>query len=108
MMANPWSGEAELVIDDQRRILKLTLGALAALEADLKSDTLIDLISRFEEGQFSTRDVVALLVAGLRGGGWDIGPKDLLESDIQGGPVEAARVAALLLGRSFSFPECAQ
>ena len=104
-MANPWTGEAELHIDGERKVLKLTLGALAALEADLKSDTLVALVSRFEEGNFTTRDVVALLVAGLRGGGWDVSAKDLLECDIEGGPIEATRVAALLLGRAFSFPE---
>ena len=30
-MANLWAGEAELVIDGERRRLKLTLGALAEL-----------------------------------------------------------------------------
>ena len=107
-MANPWTGEAELFVDGERRVLKLTLGALAALEAELKSDTLIALVSRFEDGSFTTRDVVALLVAGLRGGGWNVTPKDLLECDIDGGPIEATRVAALLLGRAFSFPERAE
>lgn len=104
-MANPWTGEAALIVDGQRRVLKLTLGALAGLEAELKSDTLVDLVSRFEDGSFGTRDVVALIVAGLRGGGWDMGPADLLECDIEGGPIEATRVAALLLGRAFAFPE---
>ncbi len=33
-MTNPWTGEVALVIDGQRRVLKLTLGALAGLEAD--------------------------------------------------------------------------
>lgn len=103
-MANPWHGETALVIDGTRRVLRLTLGALAALEAELKSDTLVALVTRFEDGTFTTRDVIALLVAGLRGGGWEVGPGDLLESDIDGGPIEATRAAALLLGRSFSFP----
>jgi hypothetical protein len=67
-MANPWAGEAELVIDGERRRLKLTLGALAELEAGLGADTLVALVERFEAGGFSSRDVLALIVAGLRGG----------------------------------------
>lgn len=104
-MANPWTGEVRLVIDGAPRVLKLTLGALAALEAELREDTLVSLVSRFEAGAFTTRDVVALIVAGLRGGGWEVSPADLLESEIEGGPIEAARAAALLLGRAFALPE---
>ena len=67
-MANPWTGEVALVIDGERRVLKLTLGALAELEAGLDTDTLVALVERFEAGGFSSRDVLALIVAGLRGG----------------------------------------
>ncbi len=47
---------------------------------------------------------MALIVAGLRGGGWNGTAADLLKADIGGGPLEAARVAALLLARAFSLP----
>jgi len=50
-MANPWTGEVALTIDGEPRVLKLTLGALAELEAQLKAGTLIELIERFEGGQ---------------------------------------------------------
>jgi len=104
-MANPWTGEVALVIDGEARVLKLTLGALAELEAELKTGTLIELIERFEGGGFSTRDVLALIVAGLRGGGWHGCAADLIASEIEGGPVEAARVAGTLLARAFAVPE---
>ena len=39
---------------------------------------------------------LALIVAGLRGGGWDIEPDDLISADIEGGPIMAARKAAEL------------
>lgn len=106
-MANPWTGEVALVIDGETRVLKLTLGALAELEAGLQAGTLIELIERFEGGQFSTRDVLALIVAGLRGGGWGGSASDLLSSEIEGGPVEAARVAGALLARAFALPDTA-
>lgn len=104
-MANPWAGEVALVIDGQERVLKLTLGALAELEASLKADSLVALVERFETGKCSSRDVLALVVAGLRGGGADVTAADLLSADIAGGPMAAARAAAELLARAFMVPE---
>ncbi len=103
-MANPYAGEVALVIDGQAHAAKLTLGALAELEAQLGEDTLIALVRRFEGGSYSSRDVMALLVAGLRGGGWRGTSADLLSVEIEGGPVGAAKVAALLLARAFAPP----
>jgi len=103
-MANPWAGEVALVLDGERRVLKLTLGALAELEAALEADSLVALVERFEAGGFSSRDVLALIVAGLRGGGWRGQAGDLLRAEIGGGPIEAARVAGQLLVRAFSVP----
>lgn len=103
-MANPWAGEVAIWLDGRRHVAKLTLGALAELEAALETGTLIDLVERFEGGRFSTRDVLALIVAGLRGGGWQGTAADLRTVEIGGGPVEAARAAAELLARAFAAP----
>lgn len=103
-MANPWAGEVALVIDGERRVMKLTLGALAELEAALGTDTLVALVERFEGAAFSARDVTALILAGLRGGGWQGGADALARSDIAGGPLAAARAAAELLARAFADP----
>ncbi|MEZ5715456.1 MAG: gene transfer agent family protein [Paracoccaceae bacterium] len=103
-MANPWTGEVALVIDGRRHRLKLTLGALAELEAGLESGSLIELVERFESGGFSSRDVLALIVAGLRGGGWQGRAADLMAAEIEGGPMGAARAAAELLARAFVVP----
>jgi hypothetical protein len=103
-MANPWAGEAALTIDGQRHVLKLTLGALAELEAALEAETLLELIERFEGGAFRSRDILALIVAGLRGGGWRGTAAELTAAEIAGGPMEAARVAAQLLARAFQAP----
>jgi hypothetical protein len=104
-MANPYAGEVAVTLDGQRHIAKLTLGALAELEVALEAGSLIDLVERFEAQRFSTRDVLALLVAGLRGGGWQGTAADLRTVEIGGGPIGAARVAAELLARAFSLPE---
>ena len=71
----------------------------------MEADSLVDLVRRFEEKRFSTRDVVALVVAGLRGGGWRGSAKDLVSVEIAGGPVAAAQAAGQLLVRAFALPE---
>lgn len=103
-MANPWTGEVALILDGERHMAKLTLGALAELEEKLDAGGLVELVSRFESGRFATRDVIALLVAGLRGGGWQGDARDLMAAEIAGGPFEATRVAGALLARAFAQP----
>lgn len=98
---NPWAGEVALTVDGVPRRCRLTLGALAEAEAGLGGESLIALIARFEAGGFTARDVMALVVAGLRGGGWDVRAADLTAAEIAGGPVAAAQAAALMLARAF-------
>lgn len=100
-MANPMRGEVEILLDGQPHIARLTLGALAQLEARLAEGSLADLVRRLEEGRFSSGDIVAVLVAGLRGGGWVGGAEDLLEQQIEGGPLAGARAAAQLIALAF-------
>ncbi len=103
-MVNPLAGEVEIVIDGVPHCCKLTLGAMAELESSLGAQSMVDLVACFEAGKFSSRDVLALIVAGLRGGGWTGTSADLLKADIAGGAVGAAKVAALLLVRAFAPP----
>lgn len=104
-MANPWAGEVAIVLDGERHVMRLTLGALAELEEALGEETLVDLIARFERGGVSSRDVLHLVSAGLRGGGWPGSIRDLLAVEIEGGPMEAARLAGQLLVRAFAAPD---
>lgn len=104
-MANPWAGEVKLVIDGQAHVLKLTLGALAELEAEVQCGVVLELVERFEAGKFSSADLLALIVAGLRGGGWQGQARDLLSADIEGGLPGAARAAGQLLARAFSIEQ---
>lgn len=101
-MANPHAGEVGLVLDGVSFDMKLTLGALAELEDGLQGETVLQLIERFEGGSFATRDVLALIVAGLRGGGWQGTAADLLTVEIEGGLMAATKAAAQLLGRAFA------
>ncbi|SLN21708.1 hypothetical protein PSA7680_00818 [Pseudoruegeria aquimaris] len=100
-MVNPWAGEVLLVVDGESRRCKLTLGALAELEAALGAGSVLEVARRFETGAFGARDILAVLLAGLRGGGWQGTAEDLARAEIDGGPVGAARAAAELLARAF-------
>lgn len=103
-MANPWAGEVAIIIDGVSHDCKLTLGALAELEGALGAGSLVELIRRFEGAAFSGADVMAVVVAGLRGGGWQGTAADLMTCEIAGGPIGAAKAAALLLARAFEAP----
>ena len=100
-MANKLRGEIDAVIDGHTRTLCLTLGALAELEARLQADDLIGLSERFEAGRISARDLVAILGAGLRGGGNAISDQELAQMKIEGGLQAAAELAARLLATTF-------
>lgn len=102
-MANPWRGEVPLELEGGVVALRLTLGALAELEAELGTGSLAELVERFEGGSYAARDILALLRAGMRGAGADA--ERLTGETVVGGPLEAARVAARLLSVTFAVPE---
>ena len=93
-----------LVINGTSQTMRLTLGALAGLEAALDEPSLVALVERFEQGRFSSGDVLALLKAGLAGGDCQLDPASLDHADIEGGPMAAARAAAELIARAFVVP----
>lgn len=94
-----------LVVDGERHVARLTLGALAELEDTFGAGSVLALAERFESNGFSSRDVVALLGAGLRGGGAEVTDAQLMQAEIDGGPMAAATAAAELLARAFMVPE---
>lgn len=103
-MVNRWRGDVALVVNGQRRVARLTLGALAELEEALEEPSLVALVERFEGHRFSSRDVLLLLAAGLRAGGTEVSAETLAQAEIEGGPVAASQAAAELLARAFVVP----
>ncbi len=101
MHPNPERGEVRLVVDGEPRLMRLTLGALATLEARLEAGSLMGLAERFETGRVSTEELIALLSAGLAGGGSDIPERALADADIEGGAVGAMRAGMQLLAMAF-------
>ncbi|SEA22999.1 gene transfer agent family protein [Rubrimonas cliftonensis] len=101
-MANPIRGEASVSVDGRARTLRLTLGALAELEAGLGAEGLVDLVDRLERGGMRARDAIAVLTAGLRGAGEPVNAEDVASMRFDGGPAAAARAALALLAATFS------
>lgn len=98
---NPQRGEVALVIDGRPRRMRLTLGALAELEAALGADSLVALAERFEDGAVSAGDLMRLLAAGLRGAGEPVDAAALAEAEIEGGALGALRAGLGLMAAAF-------
>ena len=99
--ANRHRGEVEAVIDGERRILCLTLGALAELETAFGAESLADLATRFSSGRLKSADLMRILACGLRGGGNRLSDVDVAEMAVHGGVAGAARVVGDLLAVTF-------
>lgn len=93
---NPARGEVSLVIDGRARVLCLTLGALAAIEAALGAGGLQALAERLK--RLSAADLLAVLGALLRGGGEAISAEELAAAKLD--PAAAARAVAQCFERA--------
>jgi hypothetical protein len=100
-MANVQRGEISALIEGEEKVLCLTLGALAELEARLNAGDLVGLSERFAGGRVSARDLTAIIGAGLRGGGNAVTDDDIARMSIEGGLRGAADLAARLLRATF-------
>lgn len=100
-MVNPHRGDVELVINGTPRVMRLTLGAMAELEARLECGSMIELAERFESGRPGAAELMALLEAGLQGAGTPVAEGELADAEIGGGAVAALRAGVALLGAAF-------
>ena len=99
--ANRHRGEVEAMIDGERRILCLTLGALAELETAVKAESLAGLAGRFSEGKLKAEDLIRIIGAGLRGGGNRFSDEEVAEMAIDGGVSATAALVRDLLAATF-------
>lgn len=100
--ANRHRGEVEAIIDGERRILCLTLGALAELETAFGVEDLGSLAAYFAQGRLKAKDLVRVIGAGLRGGGNLFPDEEVAQMNIDGGIAGSARIATALLEAAFS------
>ncbi|QUS39297.1 gene transfer agent family protein [Tardiphaga alba] len=100
-MANRHRGEIAAEIGGRTRVLVLTLGALAELEAAFGSGDLVALAERFGAGRLSARDLIRIIGAGLRGAGEAIGDDEVAAMTAAGGAAGFVGIAAELIAASF-------
>lgn len=89
-------GDVALEIGAERYTLRLTLGALAELEEAFVVDDLPALGARFASGRLSSRDLLKLLGAALRGGGHPLSDAQVAALPIDGVAPVAQALADLL------------
>ncbi|WP_234051813.1 MULTISPECIES: gene transfer agent family protein [unclassified Xanthobacter] len=106
-MANIRRGEIAAVMDGRPRVLVLTLGALAELEAAFGVADLMALAERFERGRLGARDAARILCAGLRGAGEDVTLADVERMRVEDGAAGFVRIVAALLAATFGAAEAA-
>ncbi|MCD1263947.1 gene transfer agent family protein [Shinella sumterensis] len=99
--ANRHRGEIEADLDGERRVLCLTLGALAELETAFAVDSLTGLAERFSSGRLKADDLIRIIGAGLRGGGNLFSDEEVAAMAVAEGLAGFARIAAELLQATF-------
>lgn len=101
-MANRHRGEIDAMLDGERRVLVLTLGALAELEAAFGDDDMLALAERFERGRLSAADATRIIAAGLRGAGTPATDADVAQMRAEGGAAGYVDIVARLLAATFA------
>ena len=98
---NPYRGDVTATLGGRRRTLRLTLGALAELEAALGAGDLVALAERFEAGRLSAREAIAIIGAGLRGAGERTSDEEVAAMMPEGGAAGALKLVADLIRGAF-------
>lgn len=98
---NGQRGECAATLDGRQWTLCLTLGALASLEAHFEVANLPELLSRLGSGNLSSADMLAIIHAGLGGGGANLTREEVSEMRVEGGAAGYAVIVANLLGATF-------
>lgn len=104
-MVNAHRGEVEAVLDGKPHRLCLTLGALAELEQAFGHEDMLSLAERFRSGRIGARDVISVIGAGLRGGGYDIADEAVARMTVEGGAAGFVDILARLLVATFGVPD---
>ncbi len=101
-MPNRYRGEIGAELGGRQRTLVLTLGALAELESAFGAGDLMALTERFGSGRVSSRDLIRIIGAGLRGAGEAVSDDDVAVMTVEGGAAGFVRIAADLISATFN------
>ena len=100
-MVNKRRGEIAAELDGKQWKLCLTLGALAELESAFDAADLVALGARFSSGKLSAKDMIAVITAGLRGGGHEVETSNVSNMQADGGLTQLADIVVRLLSATF-------
>lgn len=100
-MVNKHRGEISAELDGKNWTLCLTLGALAQLECHFKVNDLSSLAEKLSNNALCASDFLAIILAGLKGGGHDVDATDVCDMRIVGGATGYAVLVADLLKITF-------
>lgn len=103
-MVNRYRGEIEAEIGGSVRVLCLTLGGLAEIEQALGLDDLGALPEHFAQGKLRAQALIAILGAGLRGGGLSCTNEEVAQMHTPHGLTGFAEIVARLLEATFTPP----
>ena len=101
MHPNRRRGEVIATLDGRPYRLRLTLGALAEMEAAFAAQDLTGLAERFAGGRLSARDIGRIVAAGLRGAGESVTDEAVLAMHHEDGLAGCAGIVAELLTATF-------
>lgn len=104
-MANRYRGEIEAELGGRKRVLVLTLGALAELEAAFGADDMVALTERFGAGRMKACDLLRIIAAGLRGAGESVSNAEVAAMAVPDGAQGYVRIAADLIAATFGAPD---
>lgn len=104
-MINKHRGEVSAQLDGKKWTLCLTLGALAQLEDHFKVNDLTALAEKLSSNALCASDFLAIIFAGLKGGGHDLQVSDVSDMRIQGGATGYAVLVGDLLKATFGSDE---
>ena len=103
-MPNPQRGDIAAILDGRQRTLRLTLGAIAELEAALGASGILGLAERLEQGDLTARQAIGLIGAGLRGAGSAVTDAEVAAMVPEGGASGTLRLVTRLLEAAFPKP----
>lgn len=101
-MANRHRGEISAELDGRQWVLCLTLGGLANLETHFEADGLGELATALSSGKLTADDLVAVLHAGLVGGGACLSKEEVAAMRSAQGAAGYAGIVSQLLAATFA------
>ena len=95
-MTNPFKGELEVSLGNQKYKTKLTIDACIRIESALNT-SLVKLATKLTEGDLTISDIANIVTPAIRGGGNNLSHSEVTKIIFENGMVEGLRVCGEIL-----------